>query len=76
MSRSIHHTLRNLFHGKSREEVDRMVEDEDPDLLEYYKKHNYRKRIRNLRQLKKFAVDIGEEFPEALNRMGNDEALD
>ena len=43
-----------------------MIEEEDPDLLEYYKKHRYRQRIRNVRELRKFADQIGEDLPEVL----------
>ncbi len=64
MSRSIHHTLKSIFFGKSKNAINKMVEDEDAELLEYYKKHRYRQRVRDMRQLRKFADHIGEDFPE------------
>ena len=67
MSRSIHRTLKSLFHGKTKKAIDQMIEEEDPDLLEYYKKHRYRQRIRDVRELRRFADQIGEDLPEVLN---------
>ena len=68
MSRSVHQTLKSVFGDKSKEEIQRMIEDDDPDLLAYLEKCEEKRRVRNLRQLRKFAEERGEELPEALER--------
>jgi hypothetical protein len=51
MSDSIHHTLKSVFGGKSKAEIQRMIDEDDPDLLELLRKRGIKKRVRDVRQL-------------------------
>ena len=66
MSRSYHQTLKSVFGGKSKAEIQRMIEDEDPDFIAWVEKRNHKERVKNTRQLVAFAKEIGEDLPEEL----------
>ena len=61
MSRSIHKTLRSVFHKKSNAEVEAMVDPDspDPDVTELWKKARIKKQVREKRKLEKLALDQG-----------------
>ena len=65
MSRSIHKTVKGVFGGKSKSEINEMIEDDDEDVLDLTKKHDYKKREREQRAQQKLspepdvAVDAG-----------------
>ena len=67
MSRSIHHTLKSVFGGKSKSEIKRMVENQDPDFLAYLEKFRIKQHVRNMRQLKELAEHVGEDLPSVLD---------
>lgn len=51
MSDSIHHTLESVFGGRSKAEIQRMIDEDDPDLLELLRKRGIKQRVRDVRQL-------------------------
>ena len=51
MSDSIHHTFKSVFGGKSKAEIQRMIDQDDPDLLELLRKLGIKTRVRDVRQL-------------------------
>ncbi len=68
MSRSVHHTLKSVFGGKSKREIEEMIVTDDPDLLEYIEKRHIKQRVRDLRSLKAVATELGEELPDVLHK--------
>lgn len=42
MSRSIHKTVKCLFGGKSAREIDEMIAEDDPDVVELRRKRRYK----------------------------------
>ena len=72
MSRSVHQTLKSVFGGKSRTEMDYMIENDDPDWLAWVEKHQIKVHVRNMRDLKKLADQIGEPLPESLEDPSED----
>ena len=53
MSRSIHKTTRGVFGNIPKSQVDKMIEEEDPDFLELLQKLSYKVEGRNKRKAKK-----------------------
>lgn len=51
MSRSIHKTVAGVFRGKSVREVQEMVTNDDPDVVELRKKHELKEEERRQRAL-------------------------
>ena len=66
MSRSYHQTLKSVFGGKSKQEIDRMLAEGDPDFLAYVEKRKIKKRVKNRRQLLVLAQELGEDIPKQL----------
>ena len=52
MSRSVHQTLQSVFEGKSKTEIDRMISEDDPDLLALLEKRGIKQKVKDARQLK------------------------
>lgn len=55
MSRSIHKTIKGVFGGKSKSSINKMIEENDPDLEELGKKYSYKNNERAKRKLEKQA---------------------
>ncbi len=53
MSRSIHKTIKGVFGGKSAEEMQDMLNEDDSDVEELGKKYRYKTKKRNLRHARK-----------------------
>ena len=64
VSRSVHQTLKSVFGSKSKHEIERMIKENDPDLVAYLEKRRIKRRVRNSRQLMELARELGEELPE------------
>jgi len=56
--------MNSLFGGKSTETIERMIEEDDPELPAHLKKHRYKKRVRSTRQLRKLTLEFGEGPPD------------
>ena len=53
MSRSIHKTVKGVFKGKPATEINKMVNEGDPDVEELRKKHSYKTNENNKRKTNK-----------------------
>ncbi len=60
MSRSIHKTAKGVFYNKSVAEIDKMIEENDPDVEELRKKYSYRNEERDKRKLSKQAKNLNQ----------------
>ncbi len=54
MSRSIHKTVKGVFGGKSKSEINKMFEEEDPNIQDLFKKSEYKMSETEKRKEKKF----------------------
>lgn len=57
MSRSIHKTVKGVFRNKSKAQVNKMISEDDPDVLELAQKYSYKSTERSKRQIDKFLRD-------------------
>ncbi len=61
MSRSIHKTIKGVFGNKSKRQINKMINDEDPDLDELAQKFIYKKDKKNKREIEKFHQKFNDE---------------
>ena len=61
MSRSIHKTVKGVFGNKSRSQINKMINEDDPDVEELAQKSFYKKDQKNKRKIEKFHQEINNE---------------
>ena len=61
MSRSIHQTLKSVFGGKSKCEIQRMIDNDDPDLLALIEKKVIKRNVRDAREIERLLREAGAE---------------
>lgn len=60
----MHHTLKSIFGGKSRAEIDRMEAERDPDLMEFIQKYRIKRAKREDRDLEAFLRSVEPRDPD------------
>ena len=58
MSNSYHQTLKSVYGGKSKNQINDMIENEDPDLMAYAEKGLTKKAVREKRKEEKMLLEI------------------
>lgn len=58
MSRSIHKTVKGVFGNKSKSQINNMIIEDDPDVIELIKKSTYKKEQKNKRAIKKIHQEL------------------
>ncbi|MFH2044045.1 MAG: hypothetical protein ABIK92_02745 [Pseudomonadota bacterium] len=61
MSRSIHKTVKGVFGNKSQSQINKMINEDDPDVEELAQKSFYKSEQKNKRKNKKVHQEINDE---------------
>ncbi len=61
MSRSIHKTVKGVFGNKSQSQINKMINEDDPDVEELAQKSLYKKDQKNKRKIEKYHKEINNE---------------
>jgi hypothetical protein len=67
MSKSVHQTFHGVFGGKSKTEIQRMIDEQDPGFLALLHKLRIKRQVREVRELEAF---LGEAPGEGNERSG------